>query len=93
MSEDGRRSFYSGNGPAGDDSGPSREHDAVFQRDDVPGRAVVECSRCRAVTRIETGEAIKRILGLSMWIPGRSYNRRLRCPSCHRRSWVRIRWS
>ena len=51
----------------------------------------VDCSRCGETSRIGTRDAIARLAKLSWWIPGRTYSRRLVCPACDRRSWVRLR--
>lgn len=56
-----------------------------------PGRVTVDCARCGASTRIGVGDALRRLVRFSLWIPGRTYSRRLTCPTCDRRSWVRIR--
>jgi hypothetical protein len=51
----------------------------------------VDCSRCGAATRIGPFDLLGRLVRLSLWIPGRTYSRRLVCPACDRRSWVRLR--
>lgn len=56
----------------------------------VAAHVIVECSRCGVTSRIDPLDAALRVLSLSLWIPGRSYSRRLRCPHCRRRSWVRL---
>lgn len=64
---------------------------ALFSgRDTPPGKVSVECSRCGATTHLNTGDALLRVLSFSLWLPGRSYSRRLRCPACHHRAWVRL---
>jgi hypothetical protein len=66
--------------------------EALFsQRDRTPGRIAVDCSKCGATTHVDAADALLRILSFSVWIPGRSYSRRLRCPACHHRTWVRLR--
>jgi hypothetical protein len=57
-----------------------------------PGSVVVECSSCGEHKRIQAGEAIARILRLSVWVPLVRYNRWMRCPSCEQRSWCRVGW-
>jgi hypothetical protein len=32
------------------------------------------------------------VLAISFWFPGKRYSRWLQCPSCQRRSWVRVHW-
>ena len=67
---------------------------ALFsQRDRPPGKVEVDCSRCGATSHIDPADALLRVLSFSLWIPGRSYSRRLRCPSCHHRAWVRLQIS
>lgn len=57
-----------------------------------PGTVVVECSKCGEHKRIQTGEAIARILRGTLWVPLIRYNRWMRCPSCEQRSWCRVGW-
>ncbi len=66
--------------------------EALFsQKDRVPGSVAITCSRCGATSHVSTTDALIRVLSFSLWIPGRSYSRRLRCPSCHHRAWVQLR--
>lgn len=66
--------------------------EALFsRRDRPPGKVTVECSRCGATSHLSPGDAALRVLSFSLWVPGRSYSRRLRCPACHHRAWVRLR--
>lgn len=53
---------------------------------------VVLCSRCRRVSTVGLGRAL-RVLTPSMHIPvlRSRYPSLLRCPTCHKVSWVRIR--
>lgn len=55
------------------------------------GPVTIECSRCGATTRVGVGDALRRLVRFSLWVPGRTYSRRLTCPACSRRSWVRLR--
>ena len=57
-----------------------------------PGTVVVECSACQEHRRIQVGEAIARIVRISLWVPLLKHNRRIRCPSCERRAWCRVGW-
>ena len=57
------------------------------------GTVVVECSDCRAHTRISVFDAGARIASFSLWIPGKRFSRYLSCPACGRRTWSRIRWT
>lgn len=51
----------------------------------------VDCARCGASSRIGTVDALARLARWSWWVPGRTHSRKLVCPSCDRRSWVRLR--
>ncbi len=53
---------------------------------------VLECSRCGVHTRMTAIEAGVRIAMLSLWIPGKRYNRWMLCPECERRTWCKVRW-
>ena len=55
------------------------------------GSVVVECSGCDARTPLPLVEMGKRLLP-SLWIPGKSFSRLLRCPSCGRTTWCRVHW-
>lgn len=79
--ETGKRSLF---GPA-----PSRPTHSDDDRQ--PGPVTIECSRCGAATRVGIGDVLRRLFRLSLWVPGRTYSRRLTCPACSRRSWVRLR--
>lgn len=57
-----------------------------------PGTVVVECSTCGEHKRIQAGEAVARILRVSLWVPLLKYNRWMQCPSCERRAWCRVGW-
>lgn len=87
--DDGKRALFSHRPePPSDVDGKQ----ALFRPGHRPsGPVTVECSRCGATTRIGAADALRRLAGLSLWVPGRTYSRRLRCPACHRRSWVRLR--
>ena len=79
--ETGKRSLF---GPA--PSGAPKQ-----DGDDSSPPVTIECSRCGATSRVGLGDALFRLLRFSLWIPGRTYSRRLTCPACERRSWVRLR--
>ncbi len=78
-----RALFESHSGTLGEPDGK----DALYEHGDV----AIDCSRCGRTTLIAWSDAIRRVLGLSLWVPGMAYSRRLRCPACDRRSWVRLR--
>lgn len=86
--ETGKRSLF---GPPSNDS----EHrDDESRRNFFSDRPTigVDCARCGTSTRIAALDALARVLRFSLWIPGRVYSRRLLCPACDRRSWVRLRF-
>lgn len=90
MSNDptGKRALFSGH-LAEDLAADGKE--ALFSgRDSGPGPIVVSCSRCGDDTHLSATDAARRMLALSLWLPGRRYSRRLRCPSCGRRTWVNV---
>ena len=82
--EHGKRSLF------GAPTGGSRQR-VGRDRTDRSGRITIDCARCGASTRVTTRDALGRLLRFSLWVPGRTYSRRLVCPSCDRRSWVRLR--
>ncbi len=57
-----------------------------------PGTVVIECSSCGEHRRIQVGEAIARVLRLTLWVPLIKHNRWMQCPSCERRAWCRVGW-
>lgn len=88
----GKRALFSGSSQSEDFSDDGKQ--ALFsERDRSPGLISIECGTCRATTRVAVTDAISRILAFSLWVPGKSFSRRLRCPACQRRAWVRIRIS
>lgn len=86
--ETGKRSLFGA--PPGM---PSKNEDET-QRSVFSGgpTVTVDCARCGESSRIGTRDAVARLARFSLWIPGRTYSRRLECPSCDRRSWVRLRF-
>lgn len=85
---DGKRALFSARpAPPADAEG---KH-ALYSGHRPAGPIQVDCSLCGATTRISPSDALRRLVGFSLWIPGRTYSRRLRCPACHRRAWVRLR--
>lgn len=86
----GKRALFSGH--VTDDRAADGKS-ALFSAADMPaGLVIIDCARCGATTRVGAIDAVRRLLSFSLWIPGRPYSRRLRCPACHQRSWVKIRF-
>lgn len=57
-----------------------------------PGTVVVDCSGCGVRTRRSLADVGVRLAMFSMWLPGRTYSRWMRCPECRSRTWCRIGW-
>ena len=77
MADDGKRALFSGA-----DNGQSPSTDGPIK---------IDCARCGVTSEVGIIDALKRLLRFSLWIPGRTYSRRLECPACGQRSWVRMR--
>lgn len=77
MADDGKRALFSG--ASGGQDPPS------------DGPIKIDCARCGVTSEVGIIDALKRLLRFSLWIPGRTYSRRLECPACGQRSWVRMR--
>ena len=58
-----------------------------------PGTVLVECSRCRARTRVSFVDLGLRLAVGSVWMPLQRHQHWMRCPSCERRRWCRIGWT
>lgn len=85
----GKRALFTARG--GEDlTGDGKE--ALFSgRDRPPGRVAIECGRCGATTHLSPTEALRKVTALGVWVPGKNFSRRITCPACELRSWVRIR--
>ncbi len=57
-----------------------------------PGTVVLECSECSGRARLSYVELVQQLLPVTIWIPLRSHTRWMRCPACHERTWVAVRW-
>ena len=57
------------------------------------GTLFVECSDCGRETPVSALEAARSALPPSVHLPFRRYHSLMRCPSCGRRAWVRLRWT
>jgi hypothetical protein len=55
------------------------------------GTVVVECSQCEARTPMPLASLGIRLVP-SLWIPGRSFSRLMRCPACGDPAWCRVHW-
>jgi len=77
----GKRALFSGSGPVAADAG----RDLAAR-----GGVVVECSSCRAVSRLGPLDLVLASLPVPLWVPGRRFDRRLRCPACRHRTWASV---
>ena len=57
------------------------------------GTVLVECSGCKARSRVSLVDLGVRFLAGSMWMPLRSRPHWMKCPSCEQRQWCRIGWT
>ena len=69
---------------------PGKE--ALYSTAPAPGAGpfVVECSGCRAVSRIGLVDLLLFQLPFGYWLPRGRFDRRMTCPACRRRSWVSL---
>ncbi len=78
--------------PAVDIPDEGEGRDAAFTHSSPLTSVMIECSSCGAATRVRFTEALRRVAGFTVWLPGLRFNRWLTCPSCGKRSWCRVRW-
>jgi hypothetical protein len=55
------------------------------------GTVLVECSSCDARSPIPIAALGIRMIP-SVWIPGRSFSRLMRCPACESMTWCKVHW-
>jgi hypothetical protein len=84
-------------GPTGP-TGPGEAADPGYGRQalfSAPPRrkwtVVIECARCQSRTPVPLIELGPRLVP-SLWLPGRSFSRLLRCPAGGHLAWSRIHW-
>ena len=60
--------------------------------DPMPNRGVftVTCSACGEVSRIGVLDLLVLQFPFGIWIPGRTYDHKMTCPSCRRRAWLSV---
>ena len=62
-------------------------------RSNVTGTLLVDCSACRRETPVAPMQLVRSAFPFSVHLPLlRKYHSFMRCPSCGRRTWVRVRW-
>ncbi|MER3396014.1 MAG: hypothetical protein C4318_00900 [Acidimicrobiia bacterium] len=54
------------------------------------GTVLVECSSCGRSSRISWLELVLARLPVSFWVPFRSYDHFMRCPSCSKMTWLSV---
>ena len=88
----GKAALFSAHAPR-PASGETRNRTTVPTR--APGTVVVECSSCRASSRLSLADVGRRMLTGSAWLPllRPAYPHWLRCPACGQRRWCRIGWN
>ncbi len=78
------------------DATPASEEEPVtwtaVAADPLPPRGlfVVSCSSCGSVTRIGLLQLLWCQLPLPAWLPRRTFDRWMTCPSCRRRTWTSV---
>jgi hypothetical protein len=85
----GRHALFSDATPA-DEPDPDRA--TVAGDDPVPARGLlsVACSTCGSVSRVGVVEFLVLQLPFGAWLPRRTFDRWMTCPSCRRRTWTSV---
>jgi hypothetical protein len=85
----GKHALFSVATPAGE---ASTSASAPETSDPMPDRGVftVECSSCGSVTRVGLLDLALLQFPFGVWIPGRTFDHRMRCPACRRRAWTGV---
>lgn len=60
--------------------------------DPMPDRGVftVTCSACGEVSRIGVLDLLVLQFPFGIWFPGRTFDHKMTCPSCRRRTWLSV---
>jgi hypothetical protein len=60
--------------------------------DPMPDRGVftVTCSACGEVSRIGLLDLLVLQFPFALWFPGRTFDHKMTCPSCRRRTWLSV---
>jgi hypothetical protein len=67
----------------------------LFSRPETrPGTLVLDCSHCAQQTRVSYVEFAALHFPVWAWLPApdRTHRHFLRCPACHRFTWLRVGW-
>jgi hypothetical protein len=81
----GKQALYSGSGPEPADAPVRIEPPGV-----EGGTFVVRCQRCEAVRSVGLLDLARAQFPLGLWLPRGRFDRRMRCPACHKRSWCSV---
>jgi hypothetical protein len=81
----GKRALYSGSNPGGARARAALEIPLV-----EPGVFTVRCQRCRQASRVGLIDLLIFQFPIGMWIPRGTFDRRMTCPSCRKRSWCSV---
>jgi len=81
----GKRALYSGSRPEPADARVLIDPPGVES-----GTFVVRCQRCEAVSSVGLLELARAQFPLGIWLPRGRFDRRMRCPACHKRSWCSV---
>ncbi len=85
----GRHALFSDATPASEQESATWGEVAA---DPLPPRGlfVVSCSSCGSVTRVGLLELLWCQLPVPAWLPRRTFDRWMTCPSCRRRTWASV---
>ena len=85
----GKHALFSDATPAGE---PERARSSVTADDPLPpsGVLTVVCSTCGSVSRVGVIEFLLLQLPFGAWLPRRTFDRWMTCPSCRRRTWTSV---
>jgi len=85
----GRHALFSDPTPADE---PERDRAGATAADPVHNRGVLTlaCSRCGSVTRVGIMEFLVLQFPVGVWLPGRTFDRRMTCPACRHRAWTSV---
>ena len=61
-----------------------------FGQEDL-GSIQLECSSCKEISYVELAEYLRLHFPLFVWIPFKSHSRLLKCPSCKKVTWLKVR--
>jgi hypothetical protein len=85
----GRHALFSEATPASENE---KANCAALTAEPVPARGlfVVSCSLCGSVSRIGLLRLLRCQLPVAAWLPRRTFDRWMTCPSCRRRTWASV---